>query len=314
MSDRQQETDHTPRKANNPVVVWLQAARIPTLVASLSPVIAALSLAYRDLQVEALHFAIVPAICCVGFALFAQIAANFINDYSDFKKGADTSERKGPLRVVAEGLVSPKQMLVATFIMLGIACAFGLGALPYGGVKLIPVGAVCAVFCLLYSAGPKPLAYIGLGDALVIAFFGVVSVTFTYYLQTGTISQDAVLLGVAMGLVVDNILVANNYRDRDEDRAHGKLTLVAIFGERFGRYFYLFNGLAAAFLVGLLIYRQLFPRFALCAGLCVYLFLHLKTWREMSKIREGKGLVRILGLSARNLLLLAVMLAVGFPV
>ena len=205
-------------------------------------------------------------------------------------------------------------MLAATFIMLGIACAFGLGALPYGGVKLIPVGAVCAVFCLLYSAGPKPLAYIGLGDALVIAFFGVVSVTFTYYLQTGTISQDAILLGFAMGLVVDNILVANNYRDRDEDRAHGKLTLVAIFGERFGRYFYLFNGLAAAFLVGLLIYRQLFPRFALCAGLCVYLFLHLKTWREMSKIREGKGLVRILGLSARNLLLLAVMLAVGFPV
>ena len=307
MKDQQQGAELTTRKPKNPIVVWLKAARIPTLVASLSPVSAALSLAYRDLQVDALPFAILPAICCVGFALFAQIAANFINDYSDFKKGADTAERKGPLRVVAEGWVSPKQML-------GIACAFGLGTLPYGGMKLIPVGAVCAVFCLLYSAGPKPLAYIGLGDALVIAFFGLVSVTFTYYLQTGTISEDAILLGLAMGLVVDNILVANNYRDRDEDRAHRKFTLVAIFGERFGRYFYLFNGIAAAFLVGMLIYRQSFPRFALCAGLCVYLGLHLKTWREMSRIREGKGLVRILGLSARNLLLLAVMLAVGFPV
>ena len=270
MKDQQQGAELTTRKPKNPIVVWLKAARIPTLVASLSPVSAALSLAYRDLQVDALPFAILPAICCVGFALFAQIAANFINDYSDFKKGADTAERKGPLRVVAEGWVSPKQMLVATFIMLGIACAFGLGSLPFGGMKLIPVGAVCAVFCLLYSAGPKPLAYIGLGDALVIAFFGLVSVTFTYYLQTGTISEDAILLGLAMGLVVDNILVANNYRDRDEDRAHRKFTLVAIFGERFGRYFYLFNGIAAAFLVGMLIYRQSFPRFALCAGLCGY--------------------------------------------
>ena len=134
MKDQQQGAELTTRKPKNPIVVWLKAARIPTLVASLSPVSAALSLAYRDLQVDALPFAILPAICCVGFALFAQIAANFINDYSDFKKGADTAERKGPLRVVAEGWVSPKQMLVATFIMLGIACAFGLGTLPYGGI------------------------------------------------------------------------------------------------------------------------------------------------------------------------------------
>lgn len=313
MNDQLQETN-VPSRKPNPVVVWLQAARIPTLVASLSPVIAALSLAYRDLQLDELPFAVVPAICCVGFAFFAQIAANFINDYSDFKKGADTTERKGPRRAVAEGWVTPKQMLVATFLMLGIACAFGLGTIPYGGMKLVPVGAVCAIFCLLYSAGPKPLAYIGLGDALVIAFFGLVAVGFTYYLQTGTVSQDAIILGLAMGLVVDNILVANNYRDRDEDRAHRKFTLVALLGERFGRYFYLFNGLAATYLVGVLIYRQVFPRFALCAGLCLYLFLHWKTWKEMSRIREGKGLVRILGLSARNLLLLAVMLTVGFPI
>ncbi len=313
MNDQLQETNVASRKPN-PVVVWLQAARIPTLVASLSPVIAALSLAYRDLQLDEIPFAVVPAICCVGFALFAQIAANFINDYSDFKKGADTAERKGPRRAVAEGWVTPKQMLVATFLMLGIACAFGLGTIPYGGMKLVPVGAVCAIFCLLYSVGPKPLAYIGLGDVLVIAFFGLVAVGFTYYLQTGTVSRDAIVLGLAMGLVVDNILVANNYRDRDEDRAHRKFTLVALLGERFGRYFYLFNGLAATYLVGVLIYRQLFPRFALCAGLCLYLYLHWKTWREMSRIREGKGLVRILGLSARNLLLLAVMLSVGFPI
>ncbi len=313
MNDQLQETNVASRKPN-PVVVWLQAARIPTLVASLSPVIAALSLAYRDLQLDEIPFAVVPAICCVGFALFAQIAANFINDYSDFKKGADTAERKGPRRAVAEGWVTPKQMLVATFLMLGIACAFGLGTIPYGGMKLVPVGAVCAIFCLLYSVGPKPLAYIGLGDVLVIAFFGLVAVGFTYYLQTGTVSRDAIVLGLAMGLVVDNILVANNYRDRDEDRAHRKFTLVALLGERFGRYFYLFNGLAATYLVGVLIYRQLFPRFALCAGLCLYLYLHWKTWREMSRIREGKGLVRILGLSARNLLLLAVTLSVGFPI
>ncbi len=292
---------------------WFLAARPKTLTASSIPVVVALALAWSDLAAAGGAFRWTPAICCFFFAVLAQVAANFVNDYADFKKGTDGADRKGPARAVASGWITPRAMLVATFLALALACGFGLATLPYGGWRLIVVGLVSCVFCLLYSAGPLPLAYIGLGDVLVVSFFGFVAVGFTYYLQTETITLDAVLIGLAVGFAVDNILVANNYRDRDEDRANRKFTLIALFGERFGRYFYLVNGLIVVVLTAFVFWRRgdLLNTVSLGAAL-VYLAFHWQAWRTLVKIRSGSALVKVLALSSRNVVVLGVLLAFAF--
>jgi len=281
----------------SPIAAWFYAARPKTLAAAAVPVITAGGLAYADGV-----FAPIPVILALMFALFAQIAANFVNDWSDYQKGADTQERLGPDRMTALGVISPRAMLIGTFIALGIACGFGLGLVPFGGVKLIFVGAVCAVFALLYSAGPMPLAYIGLGDAAVILFFGLVAVGGTYYVQAHQLNWNVLLMGGSVGLAADLILTANNYRDRDEDRENRKWTLIARWGERFGRYFYLMNGLGAAVLFGLVVRRYSSPITLILPLL--WLTVHIQTWREMVRIQKGKELNRILEQSAKNLLLL----------
>lgn len=289
----------------SPFYAWFLAARPKTLAGSTVPVIVGTILAFHDGGFQA-----VPAILCLFFALWAQIGANFINDWSDFRKGADTNDRLGPDRMVALGVISPRQMFFGALFAFGVACLFGLGLVGYGGVRLIAVGAVCVLFAMLYSAGPLPLAYCGLGDLLVVLFFGIVAVTLTYFVQTGTCSTESVLAGLAVGFATDNILIANNYRDRAEDRRNRKFTLVAIFGERFGRYLYLTSGLltTALFLsAGLLLGGE--PFFALFLPPALWLALHLRTWRRLAAIREGAALNEILEKSAKNLLAFAVLFA-----
>jgi len=297
----------------SPLTAWFLAARPKTLTAASIPVVVALALARRDLasgvvSSETRAFLWTPALCCLGFALLAQIAANFINDYADFKKGADGKERKGPARAVASGWITPRAMLVGVLVVLVAACCSGLATIPYGGWKIIIVGLVSCVFCLLYSAGPLPLAYIGLGDVLVVAFFGFVAVAFTYFLQTQEITSDATLVGLAIGFATDNILVANNYRDRDEDRQNRKFTLIALFGESFGRWFYLANGLVAAALLAFVFSRNADWGALSLATLFVYLFAHWQAWRMLCRIRSGAALARVLESSSKNLLILGVLL------
>ncbi len=300
----------------NSLRAWLLAARPKTLAASFVPVLVGVTLGWRDaaqgiVAPEAV-FQAIPAICCFGFAILSQVAANFVNDYSDYKKGSDGEERKGPARAVSSGWIAPKTMLFGTFVALGIACLFGLGLIPFGGWNLIWVGVISCVFCLLYSAGPVPLAYIGLGDVLVVAFFGFVAVGFTYFLQIGRITADAILVGLAIGFATDNILVANNYRDRDEDRKNRKFTLIAIFGERFGRYFYLANGLIVANLLLAAAFRDGRVSSLAVAVPLIYLFFHFSAWRTLNRMRSGKRLNRVLELSSKNLLILGVLLAFQF--
>ncbi len=311
MKNESETIVESPAVASRPsaVVAWLLASRPKTLPAAITPVIVALALAARDLGAENLK--LVPAACALAFAALAQIAANFINDYADFVKGADGKERKGPARAVASGWITPRAMLIGTFATLALACCFGLATIPYGGYKLIAVGATCCLFCVLYSLGPKPLAYIGLGDVLVILFFGLVAVVFTYYLQTRTITWDALLLGISLGFASDNILVANNYRDCDEDRANGKRTLIAIFGRRFGLAAYMANGLIAVGMIALLFSRNRHWTAVAVAAAVLYLFAHISVWRAMLRAREPRELIRILALSSRNLLILGVLVAVA---
>ena len=306
------ETDASSKPSA--LLAWLLAARPRTLPAAATPVVVALALAHRDFADGVVEggMRLVPAVCCLLFALLSQIAANFINDYADFVKGADGADRKGPRRAVASGWISPRAMFVGALVALALACAAGLFVVPYGGAKLIAVGAICCVFCLLYSVGPFPLAYFGLGDALVLVFFGVVAVAFTHYVQTGAFTLDAALAGLAIGFATDNILTANNYRDRDEDRANKKYTLIAVLGEPFGRYLYLFNGLASIALFAFVFSRRNAWNAVAVAALVLYFVLHLRAWRVLARLRSGAALASILAASAKNLLVLGVMVAVAF--
>lgn len=289
-------------KPNSPRA-WLLATRPHTLPASASPVLAASALA-------AFHgsFRLVPALICLVFALVAQVVSNLANDYFDYKKGADNEERLGPPRAVTEGWISPRRMLTVTLALLAFDCLLGLSLVWFAGWQLISVGVLIAVFALAYSGGPYPLAYHGWGDVCVFIFFGLVPVVFTFYVQTLVISPDALLVGAALGLVSINILVANNYRDRDTDRAAGKKTTIVLFGARFGRYFYLLNGIIAVILCQYF-WKVDAPFAALLP--CIYLFLHLFTWRKMLRINQGKALIPVLQETARNVFLFSILLSAG---
>jgi 1,4-dihydroxy-2-naphthoate octaprenyltransferase len=213
--------------------VWIDAARPKTLGASLAPILIGAALAYR-------HGAFSPlmTIIALASALCIQIGTNFCNDYCDFKKGAD-EHRVGPVRATQAGLIAPHTMLRATVIAFALAVALGAILVARGGIPILTIGILSVAFGALYTAGPYPLAYIGLGDLFVLIFFGPVAVAGTYYVNALAWSTDAVLLGLIPGLLAVGILIVNNLRDYESDRLARKRTLVVTFGERFGKVEYL---------------------------------------------------------------------------
>ncbi len=287
----------------NVVAAWIEAARPKTLAASISPVLLGVALAYYDGA-----FDIVPAILCLGVALFAQIASNFANDYFDFKKGADNEERLGPERAVAQGWISPKAMLIGTFVTLGLACLLGLILIQFADWRLLGVGIAIAICVLAYSAGPFPLAYNGLGDVCVLLFYGIVPVCFTYYIQILDFSLLSFLLSLALGFLSVNILVVNNYRDYEQDKKAHKQTTIVLFGRRFGRVFYVLNQCLAFLLVLPLLLDApwwILFLFAVLFTLCYH------TTKDLFTL-DGKALNRTLGHTARNVFLFALILSVFF--
>ena len=282
---------------------WILAARPKTLAGAAVPVIMALALAYADLP-EGL-FQWKPALLCLLFAFLMQIDANFVNDLYDFKKGTDDEHRLGPRRACAQGWVTPKQMFGAICLTSAVACFVGLPLIAYGGWQMVVVGALCLLFCFLYTTH---LSYWGLGDLLVLVFFGLVPVGITYYLQCRMVSPYVLCAAVTCGMIIDTLLVVNNYRDRDNDRRAGKRTLVVHLGAKGAEYLYIFLGLFAC-LPCLL---------ALCHGRYVsaflpllYLLLHLGTARKMQRIHQGKALNAILGETARNIFAYGLLFAAG---
>lgn len=221
---------------------WIEAMRLRTLPVSVAGVAAGTGCAAHH------HgFAVVPMLICLAFAIVAQIASNFANEYYDFKNGLDKKGREGFRRGVTEGDITPGAMRNATFSLLFADCLLGCSLIWWGGWWLLPVGAAIAVFALAYSAGPFPLSHHGLGDIAVVIFFGFVPVIFTEYVQTGVFNVDAVTLLTAsgVGLMAANVLIVNNYRDCDDDRAVGKRTTVVIFGRKAMACVYLAGGLLA---------------------------------------------------------------------
>ena len=210
--------------------IWVSAARPRTLPAAIAPVLVGSGLAWRDGKFDGRA-----AGFCLGFALLVQIGTNFSNDYYDFVKGADTAARVGPKRAVAAGLILPGTMRVVMWGVFAAAFLCGLGLIAWGGPWLLVIGIVSILCGLAYTGGPWPLGYHGLGDVFVFLFFGLVAVCATYFVQTGKVVLDAVLVAVPIGLLTANILVVNNYRDMDTDAAAGKRTLVVRFGRGFAR-------------------------------------------------------------------------------
>lgn len=281
---------------------WIEAARPRTLFVSVSPVIVASGYAWH-----AGAFKIIPAVICLVFALLAQIASNFANDYYDYKKGADREDRVGPRRAVASGDISSRAMLRVTLFTLVLACAVGSLLIIYGGWMLIGAGVLIALFALAYSAGPYPLSYHGLGDIAVFVFFGLVPVNLTYYVQALTF--DLLVFGgsVAVGLLSVNVLMVNNYRDMEADSLSRKRTVVVLFGRRFASFVYLLNGVLAVLCTAQVwtgggVVNVLFP--------LVFLAVHLLTWRAMIS-STGEKLNPILGRTSLNLLFFAVLLVIS---
>jgi len=286
---------------------WLLAARPKTLSGAAVPVMIGVALAWADAQYYPEGtFSWIAAVLCLLFAFIMQIDANFINDFFDFANGADDAEtRLGPRRACAQGWVKLESMKRAIALTTCLACVVGLPLVWYGGLEMVLIGAICVVFCFLYTTH---LSYMGLGDLLVLVFFGIVPVCITYYVQLHTCTWQVFLASIACGLVIDGLLLVNNFRDREGDRAVGKMTLVVRVGAETALILYLGVGVVAC-LLGLVFW---FNGHVLAFLLpLLYLLLHLFTYLKIKRINQGKALNLCLGETARNIFVYGLMVALG---
>jgi 1,4-dihydroxy-2-naphthoate octaprenyltransferase len=201
------------------------AARPRTLPAAIAPVLVGTALAKTEGDLRIGGF-----VAAMLGAIFIQVGTNLSNDYSDARRGADTEERLGPVRVTAGGLVPPRQVLVATYVSFALAVACGVYLVYLAGPILLAIGAASILAGVLYTGGPRPYGYEGLGEVFVFLFFGIVAVAGSYYVQTEKVEWEAFVLAVPVGLLAAAILVVNNVRDLETDRRAGKRTLAVRLG------------------------------------------------------------------------------------
>ena len=284
---------------------WVLAARPKTLWAAVGPVMIGTAMAHGD---GGMYWP--AAIAALLGALLLQIGTNFCNDYADFKKGADTPGRVGPARAVASGWITPKQMLNATvfvFLLSAMVCGYLVFR---GGWPLVVVGVVSILAGILYTAGPYPLAYLGLGDLFVLFFFGPVAVAGTYYVQAQAFSWLPVLAGIGPGLLSVAILTVNNLRDVDGDREAGKKTLAVRFGVKFARIEYA-ACIVLASILPYIIVRLAGPgrSNALVASLILF-----AAWPVLRLVftRTGRELNPGLGMTALMLLVYSMSFSIGW--
>lgn len=285
---------------------WVCAIRPKTLSGAAAPVLVSCAIAFRDGV-----FNTPVAIIALCFALLMQIDANLINDLYDFLKGGDTEGRLGPKRACMQGWITVGAMKKGILATSAAACTIGSLLLFYGGAELIVVGLLCIVFAYLYTGGPCPLAYYGCGDLLVLLFFGIVPVCCTYYIMAQEIPSYVLLSSLACGIVIDTMLILNNFRDKDEDRKNGKITTIVLLGEKIGSLAYLFTGIAGVILAIsaiILSGESLTDKIPYTVVILLpYMILHIATWSRMVKINCGKQLNMILGETSRNIIIFSLL-------
>lgn len=284
---------------------WIEAMRLRTLPVSVAGVIAGTACAIYH------HgFKLLPFLICLIFAVLAQIVSNFANEYYDFKNGFDKKGREGFRRGVTEGDIIPSAMKKATFITLILAVCVGATLIIWGGWWLIFVGLAVAIFALGYSTGPFPLSHHGLGELAVIIFFGFIPVIFTEYVQTQILYFDSttILTSAAIGLMAANVLIVNNYRDMNDDKAVGKKTSVVILGQRFMSGVYYTDGILAAIFLAMA--SSSLP-FWVSAGWLSYFAFHSMLWDKLRRL-SGSALNDVLKWTSLILLFVSIYLLVIF--
>lgn len=280
---------------------WIEAMRLRTLPVSLAGVVMAIG--YGRLY-DCLDITV--AIICLLFATLAQIASNFANEYFDFRDGLDRPGREGPRRGVTEGDITPQAMFIATLATLAAACLLGLSLIFFGPWWLILLGLAIAAGVFAYSAGPYPLSRHGLGELMVILFFGLIPVSVTFFLMSGSWPLPVILGSLATGLLGANVLIVNNYRDYPDDKAVGKRTLAVIIGASSMPWLYLLNGLIALYL--------LYPTWDLVGTpgwiVAILYFIGLTILFFSIVRRSGRALNPFLGLTAMLMAALAIAFAI----
>ncbi|MFT5127095.1 MAG: 1,4-dihydroxy-2-naphthoate octaprenyltransferase [Rhodothermales bacterium] len=283
---------------HSPLNLWLQAIRPKTLWAGFAPVLISAALAHAD---GGFHAGI--ALACLGVALSLQIGCNLANDYYDAISGADSAERLGPTRVTQAGLISPAAVRRGFVIAFAISAILGVALFFRGGWPILALLVASIASGILYTAGPWPLGYIGLGDLFAFLFFGPVAVAGTYFLITLTLPDHALLAGVAPGLFSVAILSVNNLRDIHSDRAAGKRTLAVRWGARFTRAEYAVAIIGAcAVPLGIAHRGGCLACIVLIPGLLSIRALHRKTGAELNAVLAN---------TAKLLLLFSLLFAVG---
>ena len=285
---------------------WWLAARPKTLSGAAVPVMIGVALAYADTSLYGDDvFSWVAAVLCLLFAFTMQIDANFINDFFDFANGTDNETRLGPRRACAQGWVKLDSMKQAVALTTCIACVVGLPLVWYGGLEMIIVGIICVVFAFLYTTF---FSYQGLGDILVLLFFGVIPVCCSYYVQFHIVTWQVFLASLACGLVIDTLLIVNNFRDRDTDREAGKKTIIVRLGGEAGLQLYLGVGVGAMILGGTFWMNGHPLAFFLPF---IYFILHVFTFLKIKRIDKGKALNLCLGETARNIFIYGLCVVTG---
>lgn len=251
-----------------------------------------------------------PFLICLIFALMAQIVSNFANEYFDYKNGLDRPGREGFRRGVTEGDITPTAMLRATIILLIVAGITGCSLIYWGGWWLLPVGMAIAIFSLAYSAGPWPLSHHGLGEVTVVIFFGFVPVILTTYIQVldWSILPVTLPMSIAIGLMGANVLIVNNYRDYDDDKAVGKRTLAVITGKKTASAIYLVNGFLALLFIEIATAVRIPVIWQ--AGPLVYINLHYLLWMRLRR-SNGSALNPVLGMTASLMFALSIWEAIA---
>ncbi|MCX5759507.1 MAG: 1,4-dihydroxy-2-naphthoate polyprenyltransferase [Candidatus Hydrogenedentes bacterium] len=285
--------------------IWLLAARPKTLAAGIAPVIIGTAMALADRRFHALS-----AFCALAGAILIQIGTNFANDYFDAAKGSDTEERIGPMRVVQAGLISPGAMRLATALVFLAACTPGLYLVQRGGWPFVAIGLVSILCGVLYTGGPSPLGYLGLGDFFVLVFFGPIAVGGTYYVQALALPPEVAIAGIAPGLFSVAILTVNNLRDIEQDRQAGKRTLPVRFGRTFARIEYAVALIVAGAVVPLLL-AWLTGRWGVVASILA-LAAAVPTIRDVFTKTDGPSLNAALARTGQLLLLFAILFSVGW--
>lgn len=266
---------------------WIIAGRPKTLLAALVPVMVGSAVAFNENKLV-IVYSFIALICSV----LIQIGTNYANDLYDFINGADNEKRKGPRRVLASGLISVKEMKSGIILTFGLAFLLGLYLVYEGGIVILIIGILSILAGLAYTAGPFPLAYNGLGDIFVFMFFGIVGTVGTYYLHTKELTLVSFIASVPVGALITNILVVNNYRDMEEDKAAGKYTLAVKFGKTFTRYQFIsltaISFLVPAFLYIFFNYSILIflPYFTIPAAYKIIVMLYRLDGMELNKTLE----------------------------